>query len=307
MQRTLICLAGLLFAGSVFAVPDDLEDLHSKLQSAVTAKDTALVKELAQKLCAMARELAAKPAPQEEAEKTAWEKSVRYAREMEVYTEYALYSMAVQSPPAAMAELFGMLEQQNPKSKYFAPGYGTYLSALSAIGQAAKIPAVAEKAVAHWPDDEDLQLVLADLDMNRNRIVEAGGHAERVVAVLLRHGPPEGMTAAAWERKKAQALGRAYWIAGQAHATKGEYNLADADLRNALPLIAGQDAMLAGAYFQLGIANYHLGRQAMNFRQVQEAAAFSDKAAAIKGPYQQQAWTNAAAMRREAEKMRGAR
>ena len=43
------------------------------------------------------------------------------------------------------------------------------------------------------------------------------------------------------------------------------------------------------------------------FRQVQEAAAFSEKAAAIKGPYQQQAWTNAHLMKQEAEKMRGAR
>lgn len=307
MQRTLLCLAGLLFAGSVFAAPDDLEDSYSKLQSAVTAKDAAQVKELAPKVCELARQLAAKPAPAEESEKTAWEKSVKYAKEVEVYTEYALYSTAVQSPPATLVEMLAQLEQQNPKSKYLGNAYGTYLAALHASGQAAKIPAVAEKAVVHWPEDEDLQLVLADLDMNRSRVAEAGTHAERLVAILPRHGVPEGMAPAAWERKKAQALGRAYWIAGQAHASKGEYNLADPDLRNSLPLIAGQDAMLAGAYFQLGVANYHLGRAAMNFRQVQEAAAFSDKAALYRGPYQDQARVNASAMRREAEKMRGAR
>lgn len=307
MQRTLICLAGLLFAGSVLAVPDDLEDSYAKLQSAVTNKDAAQVKELAPKVCAMARELAAKPAPQEESEKTAWQKSVKYAKEVEVYTEYALYSTAVQSPPAVLAEMWEMLEQQNPKSKYLGTGYGPYLAALHASGQTAKIPAEAEKAIAYWPEDEDLQLVLADFDMNRNRVGDAGVHAERLVAILARHPAPEGVTPGAWDRKKSQALGRAYWIAGQAHASKGEYNLADSDLRNALPLIAGQDAMLAGAYFQLGVANYHLGRQGMNFRQVQEAAAFSDKAALYRGPYQDQARVNASAMRREAEKMRGAR
>lgn len=307
MQRTLICLAGLLFAGSVFAVPDDLEDSYAKLQSAVTGKDAAQVKELVPKVSAMARELAAKPAPAEASDKTAWEKSVKYAKEVDLYTEYALYSTAVQSPAATMVELFAMLEQQNPKSKYFATGYGPYLAALTQAGQAAKIPAIAEKAVANWPDDEDLQLVLADLDASRNRMADAAVHAERLLVVMPRHGVPEGMAPAAWERKKTQALGRAYWMAGQAHAAKGEYGLADTDLRNSLPLLAGQDAMLAGAYFQLGIANYHLGRQAMSFKQVQEAAAFSDKAAAIKGPYQQQAWTNAGVMRKEAEKLRGAR
>lgn len=306
MQRTLICLAGLLFAGSGLAVPDDLEDSYAKLQSAVTSKDAAQVKELAPKVCAMARELAAKPAPQEESEKTAWGKSVKYAKEVEVYTEYALYSTAVQSPPAVLAEMWEMLEAQNPKSKYLGMGYGPYLVALSQSGQAAKIRGVAQQAIKNFPNDMDLLLVMADWDMSHNQTASAGVHAERLLGVLSK-GPQGSVSAADWERKKSQAMGRAYWIAGMAHMAKGEYNLADVDLRNALPLIAGQEAMLAGAYFQLGVANYHLGRQALSFRQVQEAAAFSDKAAAYRGPYQDQARVNASAMRREAEKMRGAR
>lgn len=306
MHRTLMLVAGLLFAGSVFAAPDDLEETYTKLQAAVAAKDATQVKELAPKVCAMARELGAKPAPTEESEKTAWEKSVKYAKDVESYTEYALYSTAVQSPAPVLVEMWEMLEGQNAKSKYFAGGYGPYLAALTQTGQGARIATVAEKASAQWPDDEDLQLVLADVDMNRSRVGEAGVHAERLIAIFQRHPAPEGM-GAAWERKKTQGLGRSYWIAGQAHASRGEYGLADVDLRNSLPLLAGQDAMLAGAYFQLGVANYHLGRQALNFRQVAEGASFSEKAAAIRGPYQDQARVNAAAMRREAEKMRGAR
>jgi hypothetical protein len=65
--------------------------------------------------------------------------------------------------------------------------------------------------------------------------------------------------------------------------------------------------MLASAYFQLGVANYHLGRQGMNRAQVMEGATFSEKAAAYRGAYQQQAWTNAHLMKQEAERMRGAK
>lgn len=306
MQRTLICLVGLLFAGVGLAVPDDLEDSYTKLQNAVKNQDPAQVKELAPKVCAMARELAAKPTPQEESEKAAWEKSVKYAKEVELYTEYALYSTAVQSPPALLIEMWEMLEQQNPKSKYLGAGYGPYLVALSQAGQGGKIRGIAQRAIVNFPNDMDLLLVMADWDISHNQAAAAGVHAERLLGVLSR-GPQGNLSAADWERKKSQAMGRAYWIAGMAHMAKGEYNLADVDLRNSLPLIMGQDAMLAGAYFQLGVANYHLGRQALNFRQVQEAAAFSDKAAAYRGPYQDQARVNAAAMRREAEKMRGAR
>jgi hypothetical protein len=42
----------------------------------------------------------------------------------------------------------------------------------------------------------------------------------------------------------------------------------------------------------------------MDKARVTEAAKFSDQAAAIKGPLQQQAWTNAQVMKTEAGKMR---
>lgn len=307
MQRTLIWIAGLLFAGSVLAVPDELEDSYAKLQTAVTNKDAAQVKELAPKVCELARQSAAKPAPQDADEKARWEKSVKYAKELEVYSEYALYSIAVQSPPATQVEFFEMLVKQSPKSKYLGMGYGQYLVALSQAGQAARIREVAQRGIVNFPNDLDLLLVMADWDMNHNQTASAGVHAERLLAAASRSAAPEHLSAADWERKKAQAMGRAYWIAGMAHSAKAEYSMANQDLRNALPRIAGNDAMLAAAYFHLGVANYHLGRQGLNFRQVQEAAAFSEKAAAIKGPYQQQAWTNAHLMKQEAEKMRGAR
>ena len=46
-----------------------------------------------------------------------------YGKEVDAYTEYALYAVAVKSPAAGMVDLIGALEAQNPKSKYLDDGY----------------------------------------------------------------------------------------------------------------------------------------------------------------------------------------
>jgi len=304
MNLAALSFAVLLVARAAPTVPDDLENAFQNLQQAESKKDAAQVKKLAAETCALARQVASSPAPEGEDEKEAWTKRVAYARDVELRTEYALYVTAVQDQPATTVDLLSTLEQQNPKSKYLEEAYGAYILALNQTGAASKIPAVAEKAIAHFPNSEDLLLVLAETALNRKQSERAQGYAERLVAVLSKHPKPEGMAAADWERKRSTALGRGYWIAGFVHSEKTQYYEADKDLRAALPLIKGNEAMMAAALFYLGVANYQLGSAARNKARVLEAAKFSDQAAAIKGPYSDQAWRNAQIMRTEAGKMR---
>jgi tetratricopeptide (TPR) repeat protein len=304
MNLAALSFAVLLIARAAPTVPDDLENAFQNLQQAESKKDPAQVKKLATETCALARQAASSPAPEGEDEKEAWTKRVAYARDVELHTEYALYATAVQGQPATTVDLLSTLEQQNPKSKYLEEAYGAYILALNQTGAASKIPAVAEKAIAHFPNGEDLLLVLADTALNRQQSERARGYAERLVAVLSKHPKPEGMAAADWERKRSTALGRGYWIAGFVHSEKTQYYEADKDLRAALPFIKGNEAMMAAALFYLGVANYQLGSATRNKARVLEAAKFSDQAAAIKGPYSDQAWRNAQIMRTEAGKMR---
>lgn len=304
MNLAALSFAVLLVARAAPAVPDDLENAFQNLQQAESKKDAAQVKKLAAETCALARQVASSPAPEGEDEKEAWTKRVAYARDVELRTEYALYVTAVQGQPATTVDLLSTLEQQNPKSKYLEGAYGAYILALNQTGAASKIPALAEKAIAHFPNSEDLLLVLAETALNRKQSERAQGYAERLVAVLSKHPKPEGMAAADWERKRNAALGRGYWIAGFVHSEKTHYYEADKNLRAALPLIKGNEAMMAAALFYLGVANYQLGSATRNKARVLEAAKFSDQAAAIKGPYSDQAWRNAQIMRTEAGKMR---
>ena len=117
MNGTVLSVAVLLIAGTLPAVPDDLEDAFQKLKQAEATKDAALVKKLAAEACALARQTIAAPSANAELDKEERTRRVAYARDVETYTEYALFALAVQSPPAVTVDLISTLEQQNPKSK----------------------------------------------------------------------------------------------------------------------------------------------------------------------------------------------
>ncbi len=303
MKLSCLSMALLLIAGPTVALADDLGDAFENLKKAEEAKDAAQVKKLAAEVHALASKVISAPAPEAEDEKAAWNSRLTYAKDVDLHSEYALYAVAVQSPPETMIDLISALEEQNPKSKYMDAAYGPYLVALNQTGAGAKIPAIAEKGIANFPDNEDLLLYLAESSMTKQPD-RAVTYATRLTNVLNRHAKPEGVSAADWERKRTGALGRGYWIAGVIHGQKDQYMLADKELREALPLIKGSEAMMAPALYWLGVSNYHLGKMTNSKKRVLEGATYSDQAAAIAGPYQQQAWKNAQIMKTEAGRMR---
>jgi tetratricopeptide (TPR) repeat protein len=303
----LLSLAGfalLLSAEPVKTDPGDLESAFKNLEQAESTKDVAEIKRLSVLSARLAREIIASPAPEGGDEKETWTKRVAWARDIELHTEYALYATALTAQPAEAADLFATLEQHNPKSKYLEEIYGSYFVALTRTGAAARIPAIAEKALVNFPNNEDILLLLSDTAMNQKQSDRALNYAQKLLAVLAQHPKPEGMAAADWERKRSTAMTRAHWIAGLMYSEKNNFFAADRDLRAALPAIQGNQAMLAPTLFYLGVANYQLGKTYMRKPQVLEAAKFSEQAAAIPGPLSQQAWRNAQVMKTEAGRMK---
>jgi hypothetical protein len=282
-----VCLA--LSAAGVVGGGGSLDSAFQAMKDAVAQKDAGQVKMLAAQTCAMAREVIESPAPQADEEKEAWTKRVEAARDVELYTEYALYATAIQAQPADTVDLLAALVQQNPKSKYLAEGYSAYFYALHKLGATAKIPAVAEQALANFPNDGDALMILAEDTYAHKQLDRALGYAKRLTAS---------------GKGKPAELASGYWIAGVVEAEKGHYFEADKSLRTALPLVAGSDIRKAYALFYLGMANYQLGKMQLKKGLVLEAAQFSKEAAAIHSPVAQQAWHNAMVMKDEAAKMR---
>jgi tetratricopeptide (TPR) repeat protein len=215
-----------------------------------------------------------------------------------------LYAVAVKGSPATTVDLLAALEQQNPKSKYLDQAYANYLYALSQSGGAAKIPAIAEKALVNFPENGDLLLFLADYSMSQKQGDRAVTLANRLVGAMSKQPKPEGVADADWAKRRNTALGRGYWIAGVISGEKNQYVAADKNLRSALPLVKGNDAMTSRALFYLGVANYNLGKMTLNKAKVLDGAKFSDQCAAIPGPLAEQAWKNSALMKTDAGRMR---
>ena len=302
MNRCGLSMAVLLIAGAAVVAAQDLDTNYQTLQEAVAKKDVATIKKLAAETSAMARQEIAKP---DETDPDALKKRLEDLHAIDTYTEYALYATAAQSEPPVMVDLIATLEKQNPKSKYLDLGYGPYLAALAKAGSAAKIPEIADKALANFPENPYLLDPLARNAASHGQNDRTIAYSTRIIALWNSHPkPPEGMSEAEWNRERDATLGPSYYMAGLAYAGTSHPVDADKYLRAALPYAKGNPTTYATALFNLGLANYQYGKMTMNKARILEGAKFSEQCAGIQGSMAQEAWHNAQAMKAEADRMR---
>lgn len=192
MKPAVLAFTLLFIAGPTVAYPDDLEDAYQNLKSAESKKDPALLREVAIAAYAVAKAEGGMPAPMGDSDMEYWVKRMDAVRNLELQTEYALFAAAGAGGPAVTVELLSTLERLNPKSRYLDEGYGSYFVALTQTGRAAKIPGIAEKALGHFPENEDLLLVLANEAMIRKQVDRELALSERLVAAVSRHAKPKG-------------------------------------------------------------------------------------------------------------------
>ncbi len=288
---TIACLAMSGFAQA----PDELDTAYNNLKAAEGKKDAAEVEKWAGVTSTLARQAIAKLTSDEDKGKA------DYARQVDKYTEYALYATSLQSTdPAAIVRLVEALDKQNAQSEYLPQAYGRYLNALRQTGNADKAGAAAERAVARDPNNEEALLAAADFYLQKNtepdKIIQ---YATRAADAMNAKTKPEGMSDADWQKKKTAVLGRAQWIQGVTYSNQGKNAQADKALRAALPLVKGDDQLTALAAFYLGMANYKMGGASKNKAQLRDALGFFEQSAAIKSAVQAQAQKNVKAIRGE--------
>jgi len=117
-------------------------------------------------------------------------------------------------------------------------------------------------------------------------------HADKLIFYLAGKGAPAGAGPAAWEKKKTDSLGAALFLKGMTMASQSKWKETDAALRESLPHLEGKEEMRGHALFNLGLANYRMGK-------LNDALLFNLQCAAIKGPNQAQAVKNVAAIRQQ--------
>ena len=267
--------------------PDDPEAGLQNLKAAEAKKDIALIKKYSAVTAAAARKMAALPQPKEADEVTAWKNEVDYAKQVQAYTEYALYRAALESrDPKLTIDLTETLRQQNPKSEYVGKLTQTLFVAYRQAGDNAKAMALAEQVLATDQSNEDMLLVVSDSYLQQKKEPEkVHAYAAKIVEVMGQKPKPEGVSEADWTARKNLVVGLAYSMNGKLYHSENNFARADAELRRALPLVESNAALKPEVLYYLALSNFKLEKP-------QEAADFFRACAAIKSPFQALAQTN---------------
>jgi hypothetical protein len=83
---------------------------------------------------------------------------------------------------------------------------------------------------------------------------------------------------------------------GVSYNGKNQFGEADKALKQALPLVAGDTQLQPIVLFQLGVAEFQLGKASKNRAMMQQALKYSQQSAAMKSPVQTDAQNNVKAI-----------
>jgi hypothetical protein len=269
---------------------DDLDASLRNLKAAEALQNTALIRKWSDNTSKVAAKTAAEAQPQGAEEVEGWKKRVEYARQVNTYTEYALYALALkQTDPKQKLELVEALRQRNPNSEYVPQLQTQQFLAYRQVGDNARAVALAEQILEKDQSNEDMLLVVADSYLQGKKEPEKlQAYTQKMIELMNTKPKPDGVSDPDWEKRKNLITGLAYYISGKQHFTANKFGPADKQLRAALPLI--EDSIKPEVLFLLGLANYKMEK-------IQEAANFNRACAAIKSPFQAQAAKNLAAIK----------
>jgi hypothetical protein len=281
----------------VAADPDDVVMANGNLKAAEGLKDVAQIRKWAIAASAAARRAMAGPQPDGD-EAAAWLANAAYAKQVDAYCDYALYSLAAQaSNPAEKIEVSDLLLKQSPASQYIAALRPQLFVAYQQTGNHTRALALAEEEIKAKRASDDMVLYAATKAYARQDKAQTTAYAKLLVDTLPAKAAPEGVSDADWTRSKNLKLGVSHWMLGVLASNEQRWADADIHLRAALPLISHSRDTQAETLFHLGLANYKLGDAKANKSRILDALKFNSQCAAIPGPFQAQAKKNVAAIR----------
>jgi hypothetical protein len=281
--------------------PANSQAAHGCLKIAEAQKDAGEIRQWAANTHAAARKFIEAPKPQD-ADEEEYKQNLDFSQQVGAYAEYSLYAGVLQIPdPAQKVLLYEALKELNPKSQYLPQIVPHAFAAYRQANAPEKAAAMAEEAAAQGQANEDMLLVLADYYFNQAKDpVKTLDACGKLIAYLEPKGPPEGVAAADWEKKKTVSIGMAHFLAGMTHANQKKHAETDKELRLALAGIRDNPQLAAPALFYLGVANYELGKRGKgDTKRILEAFNFTRDCAAIPGPFQASAKKNLAGIQAE--------
>lgn len=272
--------------------PEDPESALQNLKAAEGLKDLPGIRKWSAMASANARKMAATPQPKEAADVESWKNDVSYAKQVDTYTEYALFRVAVESRDAkVIVEFAEALQERNPDSQYMAQARTALFAGYRQSGATDKAVALAERVLATDQTNEDMLLVVADDYAGKKKESEKVHlYAAKAAEVMAAKPAPQGISEADWAARQKAVIGIARYLNGKLYYSEKKYPDTDRELRAALPLVEGNAAVKPEVLYMLGFANFSMEKP-------QEAANYYKACAALPGPMQAQAAKNLLAVK----------
>lgn len=265
--------------------PDAIDVGFNTIKAAEGKGDLEGLRTAAMKTSVIAQKLiSAAKAPANDEEKQLLE----HDKEVGRYAEYSLYAAILKSrEPKEVTALGEALEQANPKSQYLWLATPNYLASLGA-----KACATATKMAGADPKNAEAFLFEADCNWRGQRADAVIRDGNRALEALSSRPKVEG-------ENEGSKVGMANFYIGTGYSMQGKYGPANKALRASLGAIKGNSAMYANATFNLGLANYNLGKAIGDKSQMREGLKFFEESAQISSNVQAQASRNATLIRSE--------
>jgi tetratricopeptide (TPR) repeat protein len=278
---------------------DDIDAAYGNLKAAEAKKDVDAILKWSAQTSLIAKKIV-KASKREGDDAEEWKQAVDYAKQVDTYTEYALYLAALQSTdPRKVILLTETLEQRNPDSPYIAQLMERYAASARQANALPKAIEFGERAFGRNQFNGDMLLAMSDAYMQQKQLDKALKYSTKAVELMSSQPKPEGVPDADWEKKKASIIGLGNWMTGVTLSSQNKYAPADKALRSALPYIKDSDQLMAGALFHLGLVNYKMGQTSKSKTQIADAIKFSEQSGAIKSPFQAQAQKNVKVIKTE--------
>ena len=274
-------------AESAYANGPDMDAAYFALKAAVAKEDVAQAKKWSARTSEAARKRVASTKPTDDEGK----QQLEYAKQVDEYSEYGLYVLALKAQPKDEVDLVDTLIKQNPKSQYLPEIASSYFAALTKSGETAKVCPAAEKMAVE--KNAEAMLAAADCAWRANRGERVVALASKAAETVNTRPKREGVSDADWSTQKSALLGSANFYTGVGYAMQMRFGPANKALRAALPAIRGNSQLYSIALFDLGLANYSLGKPLGDKAQMREGLKFFQQSAEISGPMQDQASRNA--------------
>lgn len=275
-------------AEMVWASSPDMDSAYYALKAAVEKNDVEQTKKWSARTFEQSHKITAgaKP-PANDDDKH----QLEYAKEVGEYSGYGLYVVALKAQPKEEIDLIDTLIKQDPKSQYLSEVANSYFAALTKAGESAKICPAADRMAVD--KNAEAMLQAADCAWRGNKASSVLSYAGRASEAINTRPKREGVSDADWATEKATLQGMAQFYTGVGNAMEMRWGPANRALKAALGSLKGNQAYYGVALFDLGLANYQMGKPVGDKAQMREGLKYFQESAGIAGPMQDQASRNA--------------